>query len=47
MVDPRTGEAIPVRAADGFHLNADGAFILAIKVSDQVRSAVEALDAEI
>ena len=47
VVDPRTGEAIPVRAADGFHLNADGAEILAIKVSDRVRSAVEALGAEV
>ena len=46
VVDPRTGEAIPVRAADGFHLNSDGADILAIKVSDRVRTALEALGAE-
>lgn len=47
VVDPRSGEAIPVRARDGFHLNSDGADILAIKVSDRVRTALEALGAEI
>ena len=47
VVDPRSGEAIPVRARDGFHLNSDGADILAIKVSDRVRTALEALGAEL
>jgi hypothetical protein len=47
VVDPRTGNAIPVRAEDGFHLNDDGADILAIKVSDRIRAALQDLGADI
>ena len=47
VVDPRTGDAIPVRASDGFHLNDDGADILAIKVSDRIRSVLEDMGADV
>jgi hypothetical protein len=47
VVDPRTGDAIPVRASDGFHLNADGADILAIKVSDRIRDVLDEMGADL
>jgi hypothetical protein len=47
VVDPRDGVAKPVRAADGFHLNVDGAEILAIDIAAQVESVLEDLGADI
>jgi hypothetical protein len=36
VVDPRDGEGKPVRAKDGFHLNTEGAEILALKIADSI-----------
>jgi hypothetical protein len=47
IVDPRDGRAKPVRQTDGFHLNADGAEILAIDIADQVESILDDLGAEV
>ncbi len=38
IVDPRDGRAKPVRQSDGFHLNEDGAEILAIDIAAEVES---------
>lgn len=46
VVDPRDGAAKPVRAGDGFHLNEDGAEILAIAISEKLSVALEAMGAE-
>lgn len=46
VVDPRDGAAKPVRAGDGFHLNEDGAEILAIAISEKMSVALEAMGAE-
>ena len=47
VVDPRDGKAKPVRQSDGFHLNADGAEILAIDIAAQVETILEDLGAEV
>jgi hypothetical protein len=47
VVDPRDGVAKPVRAADGFHLNVDGAEILAIDIAAQVETILGELGAEV
>jgi hypothetical protein len=47
VVDPRDGRAKPVRQSDGFHLNADGAEILAIDIAAQVESILEDLGADL
>jgi hypothetical protein len=47
VVDPRDGKAKPVRQSDGFHLNIDGAEILAIDISAQVESILEDLGADL
>jgi uncharacterized protein len=41
VVDPRDGQGKPVRAADGFHLNENGAEILALDIADIVRADLE------
>jgi len=38
VVDPRDGEGKDVRAADGFHLNENGAEILALDIAEAVRA---------
>jgi hypothetical protein len=40
VIDPRDGEGKDVRADDGFHLNVTGAEILALDISDAVRTAL-------
>jgi hypothetical protein len=47
IVDPRDGRAKPVRQSDGFHLNEDGAEILAIDIAGQVEAILEDLGAEL
>jgi uncharacterized protein len=47
VVDPRDGKAKPVRQSDGFHLNADGAEILAIDIADQVETVLTDLGADL
>lgn len=40
VVDPRDGEGKDVRADDGFHLNENGAEILALDIADAIRIAL-------
>jgi hypothetical protein len=47
VVDPRDGVAKPVRQSDGFHLNEDGAEILAIKIADRIESVLEDMGADV
>ena len=47
VIDPRDGEGKDVRADDGFHLNQDGAEILAIDIAQAVRDALRDLGADI
>jgi hypothetical protein len=47
IVDPRDGRAKPVRQSDGFHLNEDGAEILAIDIADQVEAILADLGADL
>ncbi len=47
VVDPRDGKAKPVRQSDGFHLNVDGAEILAIDIAAQVETILEDLGADV
>ena len=47
VVDPRDGKAKPVRQSDGFHLNSDGAEILAIDIADEVEAILADLGADI
>ena len=47
VVDPRDGKAKPVRQRDGFHLNADGAEILAIDIAAEVEAILEDLGADV
>lgn len=47
IVDPRTGDAIPVRAIDGFHLNEDGAEILAVTVADHMKDVLNDMGSEL
>jgi hypothetical protein len=47
VVDPRDGRAKPVRQSDGFHLNSDGAEILAIDIAGEVEAVLEDLGAQL
>lgn len=47
VIDPRDGQGKDVRAGDGFHLNVDGAEILAIDIAQAVRDELRALGASI
>lgn len=47
VVDPRDGEGKDVRADDGFHLNENGAEILALDIADAVRIDLRARGAAI
>jgi uncharacterized protein len=47
VVDPRDGVGKDVRADDGFHLNQNGAEILALDIADAVRAELRARGAEI
>jgi hypothetical protein len=47
VVDPRDGRAKPVRQSDGFHLNSDGAEILAIDIAGEVEAVLESLGADL
>ena len=47
VVDPRDGEAKPVRQSDGFHLNEDGAEILAIKIADRIETVLTDMGADV
>ena len=38
VIDPRDGQGKPVRAKDGFHLNTEGAEILALKIAEAVKA---------
>ena len=42
VVDPRDGQGKPVRAKDGFHLNTEGAEILALKIADAITADLKA-----
>ena len=43
----RDGKAKPVRASDGFHLNVDGAEILAVDIASEVATILEDLGADL
>jgi hypothetical protein len=45
--DPRDGQAKPIRAGDGFHLNETGAEILALKIFDQVETVLTTMGASL
>jgi uncharacterized protein len=47
LVDPRDGQGKDVRADDGFHLNQDGAEILAIDIAEVVKAELRARGAAI
>jgi len=47
VIDPRDGVGKDVRADDGFHLNVDGAEILAIDIAQAVRDTLRDLGADI
>ncbi len=47
VVDPRDGQGKPVRAKDGFHLNTEGAEILALKIADVVTADLKARGASL
>ncbi len=47
VVDPRDGRAKPVRQSDGFHLNTDGAEILAIDIATEVEAILTDLGADL
>jgi len=47
VIDPRDGTGKNVRAGDGFHLNEDGAEILAIDIAQAVQTALRDLGADI
>jgi hypothetical protein len=42
VIDPRDGQGKPVRAKDGFHLNTEGAEILALKIADTIKADLTA-----
>lgn len=42
VIDPRDGQGKPVRASDGFHLNTEGAEILALKIADAITADLKA-----
>lgn len=47
VVDPRDGQGKDVRADDGFHLNENGAEILALDIADVVRAELAARGADL
>ncbi len=47
VIDPRDGQGKDVRADDGFHLNQNGAEILAIDIAQAIRDALRADGAQI
>ncbi len=47
VVDPRDNQGKPVRAGDGFHLNENGAEILAIDIADVVRTDLQSRGADL
>jgi hypothetical protein len=47
VIDPRDGQGKDVRAADGFHLNTNGAEILALDIAQAVRDDLRARGANI
>ncbi len=47
VIDPRDGEGKDVRADDGFHLNEDGAEILAIDIAQSIRDELREMGANI
>jgi hypothetical protein len=47
VIDPRDGEAKPVRQSDGFHLNEDGAAILAEKIADRIDAVLSEMGADV
>jgi hypothetical protein len=47
VIDPRDGEGKDVRADDGFHLNVNGAEILALDIAEAVRNDLRARGAAI
>jgi hypothetical protein len=47
VIDPRDGEGKDVRAGDGFHLNVNGAEILALDIAQVVRDDLRARGANI
>ena len=47
VIDPRDGQGKDVRADDGFHLNQDGAEILAIDIAQAIRDTLRAEGAQI
>jgi hypothetical protein len=47
VVDPRDGKGKDVRAEDGFHLNENGAEILALDVANVIRADLEARGADL
>jgi uncharacterized protein len=47
VIDPRDGEGKDVRAADGFHLNVNGAEILALDIAQVIRDDLRARGASI
>lgn len=47
VVDPRDGEGKDVRADDGFHLNQNGAEILAINIAEAVKTDLRARGAQL
>jgi uncharacterized protein len=47
VVDPRDGKGKDVRASDGFHLNENGAEILALDIADVIRDDLEARGADL
>jgi uncharacterized protein len=46
-IDPRDGQGKDVRASDGFHLNENGAEILALDIADVIRDDLEARGADL
>lgn len=47
VIDPRDGVGKPVRAGDGFHLNENGAEILALDIAAQIRDVLRAQGSDI
>jgi uncharacterized protein len=47
VVDPRDGQGKDVRAEDGFHLNENGAEILALDIADVIRDDLESRGADV
>ena len=47
VIDPRDGQGKDVRASDGFHLNENGAEILAVKIAEVIKADLKAKGAQI